>query len=163
MQIAATINALYPQCKIGSLIFMQFIAEKNQKRSVRHEALCDGEPWGTRTSGPQLRRLLLYPAELMTLERVMGIELHSHMRHLNQVPMYITLRFENNQLRNLVRDLSCEICLRNKESVLCLVPDILSYCNNSYRLASCKSTNLIVSSTRTVSNIEELVLVNIYI
>ena len=38
------------------------------------EALFDGEPWGTRTSGPQLRRLLLYPAELMTLERVMGIE-----------------------------------------------------------------------------------------
>ena len=46
----------------------------NQKRSVIHEALFDGEPWGTRTSGPQLRRLLLYPAELMTLERVMGIE-----------------------------------------------------------------------------------------
>ena len=46
----------------------------NQKRSVKHEALFDGEPWGTRTSGPQLRRLLLYPAELMTLERVMGIE-----------------------------------------------------------------------------------------
>ena len=52
---------------------MQYL-QINQKRSVKHEALCDGEPWGTRTSGPQLRRLLLYPAELMTLERVMGIE-----------------------------------------------------------------------------------------
>ena len=40
----------------------------------RKAFLFDGEPWGTRTSGPQLRRLLLYPAELMTLERVMGIE-----------------------------------------------------------------------------------------
>ena len=49
--------------------------------------ICLGEPRGIRTSGPQLRRLLLYPAELWThasknddrygssfMERVMGIE-----------------------------------------------------------------------------------------
>ena len=50
-----------------------FYPDKNQKRSELTKRF-SGEPWGTRTSGPQLRRLLLYPAELMTLERVMGIE-----------------------------------------------------------------------------------------